>query len=99
MAVAKAIKEALPQTKVAAFGVYFTMLEKQGLENYPFLDFALVGEPEDTLDELLAALAADAAIWRPSAAWLGTARQASCSTPRGRSSKTSTGCRFRTAVC
>jgi radical SAM superfamily enzyme YgiQ (UPF0313 family) len=59
MAVAKAIKDAFPKTKVAAFGVYFTMLEKQGLENYPFLDFALVGEPEDTLDELLGALAAD----------------------------------------
>ena len=58
MAVAKAIKDAFPQIKVAAFGVYFTMLEKQGLENYPFLDFAFVGEPEDTLDELLAALAA-----------------------------------------
>ena len=58
MAVAKAIKEAFPQIKVAAFGVYFTMLEKPGLENYPFLDFAFVGEPEDTLDELLVALAA-----------------------------------------
>jgi radical SAM superfamily enzyme YgiQ (UPF0313 family) len=58
MAVAKAIKDAYPQIKVAAFGVYFTMLEKQGLENYPFLDFAFVGEPEDTLDELLAALTA-----------------------------------------
>jgi radical SAM superfamily enzyme YgiQ (UPF0313 family) len=58
MAVAKAIKEALPQIKVAAFGVYFTMLEKQGMENYPFLDFAFVGEPEDTLDELLVALEA-----------------------------------------
>ena len=56
MAVAKAIKERFPQTKIAAFGVYFTMLEKQGLENYPFLDFTLVGEPEDTLEELLAAL-------------------------------------------
>ncbi|MEN6458360.1 MAG: radical SAM protein [Thermoguttaceae bacterium] len=57
MRVAKAIKEAVPQAKVAAFGVYFTMLEREGFENYPFLDFAMLGEPEDTLDELLAAMA------------------------------------------
>lgn len=53
MRVAQAIKAALPQTKVLAFGVYFTMLEKQGMENYPFLDFALIGEPDVTFEELL----------------------------------------------
>ena len=92
MAVAKAIKDAFPQIKVAAFGVYFTMLEKQGLENYPFLDFAFVGEPEDTLDELLAALAAGAAgpggDPRIGVALAGGHR---ARTPRGRSSTTSTG--------
>lgn len=53
MAVARAIKESLASTKILAFGVYFTLLEKEGFINYPFLDFGIVGEPEKTFDELL----------------------------------------------
>jgi radical SAM superfamily enzyme YgiQ (UPF0313 family) len=37
------------------------MLEKPAMEIHPFLDFAFVGEPEDTLDELLAALSSKSA--------------------------------------
>jgi len=56
MAIAKRIKEEFPEVRVLAFGVYFTMLEKQAFENYPFLDFCIVGEPELTFDELLESL-------------------------------------------
>lgn len=57
MSIARRIKEELPGVRVLAFGVYFTMLEKQAFENYPFLDFCLVGEPEMTFAELLQNLA------------------------------------------
>ncbi|NIP27771.1 MAG: radical SAM protein [Phycisphaerae bacterium] len=56
MAAAKEIKNTFPKTKVLAFGVYFTLLEQQGLVDYPFLDFAIIGEPEDTFDEILSVL-------------------------------------------
>ena len=58
MAVAKALKEAVPGAKVLGFGVYFTMLHREAMENHPFLDFGIVGEPEEGFDELLAALVA-----------------------------------------
>jgi radical SAM superfamily enzyme YgiQ (UPF0313 family) len=57
MNAAKAIKEAFPDTRVLAFGVYFTLLEEQGFLDYPFLDFGIVGEPEETFDEILSTLA------------------------------------------
>jgi len=56
MAAAKAIKEAFPSVKVLAFGVFFTLLEERGFTDYPFLDFAIIGEPEDTFEEVLSAL-------------------------------------------
>ncbi len=56
MAAAKEIKEAFPNAKVLAFGVYFTLLEEQGCADYPFLDFAIIGEPEETFEEVLNAL-------------------------------------------
>jgi anaerobic magnesium-protoporphyrin IX monomethyl ester cyclase len=56
MAIAKRIKEAFPETRILAFGVYFTMLEKEAFQNHPFLDFCLVGEPELTFAELLESL-------------------------------------------
>jgi anaerobic magnesium-protoporphyrin IX monomethyl ester cyclase len=56
MAVAERLKQALPEVKVAAFGVYFSLLEKEAMANHPFLDFAMVGEPEVTFAELLEAL-------------------------------------------
>jgi len=56
MAVARRIKEAFPDVRVMAFGVYFTMLEKEGFAKFPFLDLAIVGEPEETFMELLDAL-------------------------------------------
>jgi anaerobic magnesium-protoporphyrin IX monomethyl ester cyclase len=56
MEVARKIKEAFPQLTVIAFGVYFTMLGKEAVAKYPFLDFALSGEPEETFLELGTAL-------------------------------------------
>lgn len=56
MVIAKRIKEAFPETLMLAFGVYFTMLEKQAFQNYPFLDFCIAGEPEATFAELLQTL-------------------------------------------
>jgi anaerobic magnesium-protoporphyrin IX monomethyl ester cyclase len=56
MAAAGAVKERFPKVKVCAFGVFFTILEKEGFLQYPFLDFAVIGEPEETFAELGAAL-------------------------------------------
>jgi radical SAM superfamily enzyme YgiQ (UPF0313 family) len=56
MAIANCIKQAFPEALVLAFGVYFTMLEKEGFQNYPFLDFCIGGEPEATFAELLQSL-------------------------------------------
>lgn len=53
MDVAKKIKEQMPDVKMLSFGVYFTLLEDKGMRDYTFLDFAILGEPEDTFDELL----------------------------------------------
>ena len=56
MAMAKRIKETFPKTRVLAFGVYFTMLEREAFQNYSFLDFCIAGEPETTFAELLQSL-------------------------------------------
>ena len=56
MSVAGKIKEAFPKARLVAFGVYFTLLESESLKNYPFIDFAINGEPEDTFKELLQVL-------------------------------------------
>jgi anaerobic magnesium-protoporphyrin IX monomethyl ester cyclase len=53
MRVAKNIKDSLSNAKMLSFGVYFTLLEGQGMTNYPFLDYAIIGEPEETFQELL----------------------------------------------
>jgi len=58
MAVAGAVKEAFPAVKVLGFGVYFTLLGTESLADYPLMDYAIAGEPEETLEELLGALAA-----------------------------------------
>lgn len=47
------IRKAAPGAKTLGFGVFFTLLEKKGLEGCPGFDLALVGEPEETFDELL----------------------------------------------
>ncbi len=56
MEIAKHIKDAFPQTLILGFGVYFTMLEREAFQNYPFLDLCIVGEPETTFEELLQSL-------------------------------------------
>ncbi len=56
MSVARELKLALPYAKILAFGMYFSILEKQGVEDCPFLDFCIIGEPEETFRELLAHL-------------------------------------------
>ena len=63
MAVAAAIKQSRPATKVVAFGVFFTMLEQRGFEAYPALDIVLVGEPDVTFQELGSALAGGQTDW------------------------------------
>lgn len=54
MALAKALKEHVPGIKLIAYGLFFTLLEEKSLSSYPFLDFALIGEPEATFQELMA---------------------------------------------
>lgn len=56
MAVAKEIEVALPSVKVMAFGVYFTLIGREGMERYPFLDLCIIGEPEETFEEYLGCL-------------------------------------------
>jgi anaerobic magnesium-protoporphyrin IX monomethyl ester cyclase len=56
MSVAQKIKDEFPKVKLLAFGVFFTLLEKEALEPYPFLDLAILGEPEEAFRELLAVL-------------------------------------------
>lgn len=53
MTAAREIKRAIPSCRIAAYGVYFTLLSEQGMSKYPFLDFCLVGEPEETFGELI----------------------------------------------
>jgi anaerobic magnesium-protoporphyrin IX monomethyl ester cyclase len=52
MHVAAKVKEAFPEVRLVTFGVYFTMLGTRGFSQYPFLDFAITGEPEATFTEL-----------------------------------------------
>jgi anaerobic magnesium-protoporphyrin IX monomethyl ester cyclase len=56
MAAARKIKEAFPLVKILAFGVYFTLLGKEGFSRHLCLDFAIIGEPEATFFELGATL-------------------------------------------
>lgn len=58
MEVARAIKQRLPAARLVAFGVYFTMLELEGFAAQSCLDVCIVGEPEITFRDLVAALAA-----------------------------------------
>jgi anaerobic magnesium-protoporphyrin IX monomethyl ester cyclase len=53
MATARMIKEACPGIRVLVFGVYFTLLGEAGFREYPHLDLAIVGEPEETFDEIM----------------------------------------------
>ncbi len=65
LSVARAIKDLLPNTLVAAFGAYFTLLEREAMVTAPLLDAGIVGEPEGTFEELLLAVArGDAALER-----------------------------------
>lgn len=61
MAVARQIREAFPEVKLVAFGAYFALVEAaEAMAPYPFLDFALLGEPEETFEELLDAVSGGA---------------------------------------
>ena len=51
-----AIKGLNPKIKTVAFGVYFTLLEAEGVEPYDSLDFACYYEPDETTNELLDAI-------------------------------------------
>lgn len=56
MRVAKAVKEKLPHVKVLAVGLFFTLMDRKGVELYPFLDFAIFGEIEETFKDLCESL-------------------------------------------
>jgi anaerobic magnesium-protoporphyrin IX monomethyl ester cyclase len=53
MKIANEIKRFLPNVIIVGIGVYFTLLEKKSIIDYPQIDFASVGEPEMTVKELL----------------------------------------------
>lgn len=53
MATVREIRRRCPDVRLLAFGVYFTLLEDTGFTECPYLDFAIVGEPEETFAELL----------------------------------------------
>ncbi|OGC47095.1 MAG: hypothetical protein A3A94_03560 [Candidatus Portnoybacteria bacterium RIFCSPLOWO2_01_FULL_43_11] len=43
---ARAVKNEMPQIKIAALGIHITALPKETLERFPSLDFVISGEPE-----------------------------------------------------
>lgn len=47
------VKEVSPQTKVVVGGLWYSALYKETLEEYPAIDFVLIGEGELTLEDLL----------------------------------------------
>jgi len=49
----KMVKEVNPKTITIGGGVHFTAMTEESLENYPFLDFIVRGEGEETLYELI----------------------------------------------
>jgi radical SAM superfamily enzyme YgiQ (UPF0313 family) len=51
---AKLVKDACGSTIVVGFGVFFTLLEEKSLLDTEGYDVAIVGEPEETFDELCA---------------------------------------------
>jgi len=57
-AAAAAVKAACPNALVVGFGVFFTLLEADGMRACPAFDVAIVGEPEPTFAELLGRLGA-----------------------------------------
>jgi anaerobic magnesium-protoporphyrin IX monomethyl ester cyclase len=57
MTVAAALKTAAPKARVVGFGAYFTLLEQEAMTGFPFLDAGIVGEPEETFEEVVAAVA------------------------------------------
>jgi len=48
-----ALKEALPNIRVALIGSHVTALPRETLEAYPFVDFVIIGEPELVCRELI----------------------------------------------
>ncbi len=50
------LKEASPGSKLAVFGLYPSLYEKKFMEEFPFADFAVMGEPEWVSEKLANAL-------------------------------------------
>lgn len=57
---ARLVKEVSPRTKVVVGGLWYSALFKETLEEYPDIDYVLIGEGELTLGDLLAAAIASA---------------------------------------
>jgi anaerobic magnesium-protoporphyrin IX monomethyl ester cyclase len=55
---AQIVKKINPQTKVILGGVHATLMHRQIMEHYPFVDIICIGESEETLIELFQALSA-----------------------------------------
>jgi len=51
------LKHALPGILIAAVGIHVSTLPRDTLAQYPCLDFALIGEPEHTITDLIQCLA------------------------------------------
>lgn len=73
MEVVAKIKEAPPSAKIAAIGLYPTLFENKFLEEFSAPDFAVIGEPEWVIKDLVKALEAgkkldevNGLIWRKS---------------------------------
>jgi len=50
---AKKVKERKPEIKIGALGIHVTVLPKITLQEFPSLDFVILGEPEITAKELV----------------------------------------------
>jgi len=50
---AELLKKRYPKALILGFGVFFTLLEKEGLEYCPGFDAVIIGEPEATFEEFL----------------------------------------------
>jgi anaerobic magnesium-protoporphyrin IX monomethyl ester cyclase len=57
-AFAQALAQARPGLRVLGFGGLFTLLEEQAMQACPAVDWGIVGEPEQSFEELVSALLA-----------------------------------------
>jgi anaerobic magnesium-protoporphyrin IX monomethyl ester cyclase len=81
--IAQVVKEVSPHSKVAVGGLWYSALYQETLEENPAIDFVLIGEGEQTLDELLRKLDTEGRITPVSPAWHSARPARSRSVPTG----------------